>query len=399
MRIFQSFHMALKNILSNKMRSFLTMLGIIIGVSGVIVIVGMGNGMENYMTESFQDIGTNLLTVSIMGTGSSENVDIEDMYRLVEENPEYLKDVTPEVSVPGSVKVGSETLKMTGVTGVSETYAELRRFELNNGRFLQYADILKRSNVCIVGSYIEKSWFAGNAVGKTLKINGITFSVIGTFKEESDSTEGSGDDTVFIPYSTASRMSSSTVQTVTSYTFVVMSEDTIPQTKEIIGDALYEVYGTEDAYRIISMSEMLDMMNTMINIMVTVLAAIAAISLVVGGIGIMNIMLVSVSERTREIGIRKALGAKQRFIMQQFVIEAATVSALGGVVGIGFGYLLSMVATIIIKGALGEDLTVSPSAGSILMAVGISAAIGILFGYLPARKAARLNPIDALRYE
>jgi putative ABC transport system permease protein len=178
-----------------------------------------------------------------------------------------------------------------------------------------------------------------------------------------------------------------------------VSEDNIPETKEIIGDALYHMYGTEDAYRIISMSEMLDIMSTMINIMVTVLAAIAAISLVVGGIGIMNIMLVSVSERTREIGIRKALGAKRRFIMQQFVIEAATISALGGIAGIGFGYLLSSVATLILKSALDENLAVTPSAGAILIAVGISAAIGILFGYLPARKASRLNPIDALRYE
>jgi len=141
------------------------------------------------------------------------------------------------------------------------------------------------------------------------------------------------------------------------------------------------------------------MMTTMLNVMVTVLAAIAAISLVVGGIGIMNIMLVSVSERTREIGIRKALGAKQRYIMQQFVIEAATLSALGGLVGIGFGYLLSAVATVILKSALDPNLAVVPSLNAILMAFCISAAIGILFGYLPARKAAKLNPIDALRYE
>jgi putative ABC transport system permease protein len=397
MRLFQSFQLALKNIVSNKLRSLLTMLGIIIGVSGVIVIVGMGNGMENYMTDSFKSIGTNLLTVNIFGTGTSDNVEVEDMYKLVEDNPGFLKNVSPMVPVLGSVKIGSETLDTTGVTGVSESYAALKSYEVEAGRFLQYSDIGRRSNVCVVGSYITNSWFAGDALGKTLKINGKTFTIIGTLKEESESEEAGTDDAVYLPYSTASRMSSTGI--ITSYTFEVVSEDNIPETKEIIGDALYRVYGTEDAYRIISMSEMLDIMSTMINIMVTVLAAIAAISLVVGGIGIMNIMLVSVSERTREIGIRKALGAKQRFIMQQFVIEAATISALGGIAGIGFGYLLSSVATLILKSALDENLAVTPSAGAILMAVGISAAIGILFGYLPARKAARLNPIDALRYE
>jgi putative ABC transport system permease protein len=240
-------------------------------------------------------------------------------------------------------------------------------------------------------------WLGGDAVGKTIRLNGANFTIIGALAEESESEEGGSDDAVYIPYTTASRMSSTGM--IASYNFQIVSEDNVAEAKETVGDALYKVFGTEDAYRIISMSEILDMMTTMLNVMVAVLAAIAAISLVVGGIGIMNIMLVSVSERTREIGIRKALGAKQRYILQQFVIEAATLSALGGVVGIVFGYLLSALATVILKQALDPNLAVTPSLDAILLAVGISAAIGILFGYLPARKAARLNPIDALRYE
>jgi putative ABC transport system permease protein len=397
MRIYQSFLLALKNILSSKLRSILTMLGIIIGVSGVMVIIGMGNGMQNYMKDSFKALGTDLLTVTITGTGSSKIVSVDDMYQLVASNPNYLKNVSPTVRVIGSVKISSSALASTNVSGVSESYASMKKYELNGGRFLQYVDILNRNDVCVVGSYITKLWFNGDAIGKTIKINGTTFTIVGALKELSDSTEGGIDDAVYIPYSTAARMSSTGM--INSYSFQVVSEDSITKPKEIIGDALFNVYGTKDAYTIISMSEMLDTMTTMLNVLVTILAAIAAISLVVGGIGIMNIMLVSVSERTREIGIRKALGAKQRVIMQQFVIEAATLSALGGLVGIGFGYLLSALATVILKSAVDAKLAVVPSISAILMAFGISAAIGILFGYLPAKKAARLNPIDALRYE
>ncbi|MEL7565870.1 MAG: ABC transporter permease [Dehalobacterium sp.] len=397
MNFAETFQLAIKNILSSKVRSLLTMLGIIIGVAAVIVIVGMGNGMENYMTSQFQSMGTNLLTVNIMGTGSSNNISVNDMYALVEKNPKYLTDVSPVVTVKGSVKIGSETLDKTSVTGVGETYDNMKQYEIQEGRFIQYVDILNRNKVCAVGSYIADDWFNGNAVGKSLKINGSTFTIVGVMAEESESEEGGTDDTVYLPYTTAAILAST--GTISSYTFEMASEDNVSDTKAIIEDALYDVYRTDDAYSIISMSEMMDMMSSMINIVVTVLTAIAAISLAVGGIGIMNIMLVSVSERTREIGIRKSLGAKQSSIMRQFVIEAAATSALGGIAGIGFGYIFSFIATEVITKMLSTNIQVTPSIGAVLEAFTVSVAIGIIFGYLPAKKAARLNPIDALRYE
>ncbi|MBQ6934766.1 MAG: ABC transporter permease [Clostridia bacterium] len=396
MSLRQSFLMAIKNIMSSKVRSLLTMLGIIIGVAAVIVIVGLGNGMETYMTDSFKSMGTNLLTVTVLGRGSSRSVSVEDMYQLLDDNPEYLDALSPTVTYNGTVKIGSESLS-SSVTGVSEDYLYMKAYEIDRGRDLSYIDMENRSKVCVVGSYISKEFFNGNPVGKEIKIGGNTFTVIGAMAEELESEEGSTDDCVYIPYTTAARLSNT--GKISSYTFAVVSEETISESKAIIEEKLEKIFGSDSAFLVISLSEILDVMSQMIDIMVTVLAGIAAISLVVGGIGIMNIMLVSVTERTREIGIRKALGAKQRNIMSQFVIEAATTSALGGVIGIGMGYMFSEIATRVISVALEVEMKVIPTVGSVMLAFGISVGIGILFGYLPAKKAARLNPIDALRYE
>lgn len=389
--------MAFSNIRASKMRSFLTMLGIIIGVGAVIVIVGLGNGMQIYMTEQFESMGTNTLSVSIMGRGSGRTVSVDQMYEIVEENPEYLERISPTVTMQTSVKIGTKTPSYTSVTGVSEDYFLIKDYTVQQGRGLQYVDMLKRNKVCVVGSYLNREYFGGQALGQTLKLGGTPFTIVGVLEEAADSTEASTDDAVYLPYSTASRLSYT--GNINSYTLTVTDVDNAAASKEVVENALYEIFDDENAYMVISMAEMLDMMSDMLNVMITILAVIAGISLVVGGIGIMNIMLVSVSERTREIGIRKALGAKERFIMSQFVIEAATTSALGGVVGILLGEALSSVATVLITSLMQVEMAVTPSAASILMAVGISVGIGILFGYLPAKKAALLNPIDALRYE
>ena len=397
MNLWQCFRLAVKAIWSSKVRSLLTMLGIIIGVSAVITIVGLGNGMEIYMTDQFASMGTTTLTVSISGRGSSRSISDEDMYQIVSDNPDLLDSVTPVVDVAGSVKVGRDTLSYTSVTGVGEDYLSIKDYALSQGRGIEYVDILRRQKVCVVGNYVAQEYFDGNALGQTLKISGNPYTIVGVLDEIADSTEYSTDNLVVIPYTNAAKMSF--MGNISSYTFNAVSDSTVTAAKAAVESALYDFYQDDSAYTVIAMSELLDMMTQMLNIMITILAAIAAISLVVGGIGIMNIMLVSVSERTREIGIRKSLGARKRDILLQFVIEAATTSAIGGILGIGMGYVFSSAATALIVALLQESLAVTPTAGSVAMAFGISVAIGVLFGYLPARKAARLNPIDALHYD
>ena len=223
------------------------------------------------------------------------------------------------------------------------------------------------------------------------------FTVVGVLEaSSSEPEEGGTDDAVYIPYSTAARLSGTTIN---SYTITMRSEDYASESKAVLEDALLEIFGDSDSYSVISMSEMLESMTSMINVLVYVLAGIAAISLLVGGIGIMNIMLVSVTERTREIGVRKSLGAKERYILEQFIIEAAVTSALGGSLGIVLGYGLSAIASTVASSAIGSSFTVDPGLSAVMLAFGISAGIGVLFGFLPARKAARLNPIEALHFD
>ena len=396
MSILESFALAVKNILSSKTRTLLTMLGIVIGVAAVIVIVGLGNGLEKYMTDSFSGLGTNTLTVSVSSRGSTRSLSVDEMYDIVEENSDYLDLCSPTVSMNGYVKIGSDTVSSTSVQGVSEDYVDISGASVSSGRNLQYSDMKLRAKVCVIGAYLDQAYFGGSAVGQTLRVGGQSLTVVGVLAQQEDTLEeGSGDDCLYLPYTTASRISGE----VSSYVITMKDENYIDQSVAALENALYEVFSSDDYYTVTSMAEMVETMTSMINILVGVLAGIAAISLVVGGIGIMNIMLVSVTERTREIGIRKALGAKERYIMQQFVIEAACTSALGGIFGILFGYLLSAAASQVVTRLMEETLAVAPTLAAVALAFGISVGIGILFGYLPAKKAAVLNPIDALHYD
>ena len=406
MNFTQSFKLAIKSLLTSKMRALLTMLGIIIGVAAVIVIISMGNGMQRMMNDEFEQLGANLIQVNIWGRGegSSRTVEPEDMYALVDKYPQYLSGVSPYINAAGlKVRHNGTDFKHTTVYGVSEVLFNQDQGRtidgetVASGRFIQYIDVERKQNVCVIGAYVNETAFQGNGLGQTLNIGGIPFTVVGVLAQSADSTEGSQDDQLYLPYKSVMRLLGT--RDVDLYLFTSTSRDTAATAKSIIENRLFETFQSSDYYMAVTSAEMMDSMDSMVNTLMLVLVAIAAISLLVGGIGIMNIMLVSVTERTREIGIRKSLGAKEGSILEQFVIEAACTSALGGLLGIAIGYLLSAVASRVVTMVMGESLTVVPTAAATLAAFGISVGIGILFGYLPAKKAAALNPIDALHYD
>ncbi len=347
--------------------------------------------MTDYISDSFSDLGTDQISVSVTNT-STRSIDPDDMYAILEENDDLFTTMSPTVTVGGQLKNGSETSSTASIRGVSEDYMTVGAYTLSSGRFIQYSDILSRQKVCVIGSYVAQSLYFGESpLGQTLKINGEAYTIVGVLEEKADSEEGSSDDCVFLPYSSATKLTRSA--DISSYTFIVRDTNTMEYCKSILKNDLFEVFRDEDLYDVTSLSEMLEMVESMTGTMTLLLVGIAAISLLVAGIGIMNIMLVSVTERTREIGIRKSLGAKQHTILQQFVIEAGVTSAIGGILGI----LLGSTLTISLGGLIG--LEAMPSLQWITISFCISAGIGIVFGYMPARRAAKLNPIDALRSE
>ena len=407
MNVGQSFRLAIKSLLTSKARALLTMLGIIIGVAAVIVIVSLGTGMQTYMNDQFQQVGVNLIQVMVYDQPGNRNADADDFYALAEKYPQYIDSVTPALTVSGLVRQGSDEYGHTGVTGVSETIYDPRRNmtingeKVDEGRFLSYVDVERDQNVCVIGSYLNEAMFAGQGVGERLTIGGVPFTVIGTLAETADSTEGSGDDCIYVPYGLAAQLSGGVGMGYSSYLVTSTGEDTSSAAKGVIESMLDRIYGDSGSYMVITMAEMMEMMDSMLGVLMTILVVIAAISLVVGGIGIMNIMLVSVTERTREIGIRKSLGAKGRDIRGQFIIEAGTTSAIGGVIGILLGIALANLFTALVGVIMSsaEGFAAIPSVGGIAVSFGVSVGIGVLFGYLPANKAAKLNPIDALRYD
>ena len=400
--IIETFRQAIQNVWSNKLRTFLTMLGLIIGVLAVIVIVGLGNGMTKSMRDSFSALGTNTLSVQVWGNGS-RTVPVEEMYKLPTKYPELIQFISPQIDFSGSgtLKIGTNSYRWSNISGVDENYSVMKNYQIAQGRGLQYMDIKDNKQVCVIGDYLNRVAFGGNGLGQTLKIGANKFRIVGVLAakvSDPDMQQGSDDDCVYLPYTTAMRLSSQSI--VSNYAAVMEDESRANEAKSAVEGELQHLLGSDNGYYVYSASEWLEEMNKMINMVIVILTGIASISLLVGGIGIMNIMLVSVTERTREIGIRKALGAKERTILAQFVVEAATTSALGGVLGIALGYVMSMVANRVLPMFMTDTtVTVSPSFNSIVVAFGISVGIGVLFGYLPARRAARLNPIEALRYD
>lgn len=391
MDIKQAFLLAIKSLSSSKMRSFLTMLGIIIGVASVIVLVSIVDGMSKDMLETFESMGTNLISVSIRGRGGNRTVTPEQMQELADENPDCIGAVTPTISVASATAKYESNNTTTNVTGVNEYYKDIKNSDVETGRFLTYMDCESRQRNCVIGTYLVEELFDGvDPLGQSIKINGYNFQVVGVLEDKQGGEQGSSDDVILIPYTVAQKLAGMFM--VSSYNFSATSKDTVDAAMEAISSFLLKVYSNSNAYNVYNQAESLEQVNELTGTMTMVLVGVAGISLLVGGIGIMNIMLVSVTERTREIGIRKSLGATPWDIMSQFVVEAITTGAVGGVMGILLGIAASYAVTF-------AGMTVSISMTAILIAFSVSVIIGVTFGYFPAKKASKLNPIEALRYD
>lgn len=390
MNLQQSLRLALKSLGASKMRSFLTMLGIIIGVAAVIIIVSLMSSLTNYVISTFEDMGANLITVNISGRGGNRSVSPEEMQELALDHSDAIAYISPTLSVGATAKVGTTNVSLQA-TGVNEYYDEIKQQTLQAGRSLTFVDINERTKNCVIGTYLVKELFDGeNPLGQTLTVNGYTFCVVGVLEETASSTATSSDNVLLIPYTTAKQMTQGNINT---YSVSAATKDTIDEANALLESFLLEKFASDDYFTLIDQAAIISELNKLIGMMTTMLVGIAAVSLLVGGIGVMNIMLVSVTERTREIGIRKSLGATPWDILGQFLVEACVTSGIGGILGIGVGTGGASIAANLI----GIPFTLSVS--SILVAFSVSAAIGIGFGYFPARKASRLNPIDALRYD
>ena len=392
MPITESFKMAIKSIWSNKMRSFLTMLGIIIGVAAVIILVSVVNGYMSTMIESFTSMGVDRINVSVSNM-SSRSLDPDDMYEFFDENYDLFENMTPSVNVSMPLKNGSDTMSSTSIGGYSEDYIDIVDYDIAYGRSISYADCEAEKNVAVLGYYTALELFdnTNEAVGQKIKIGNNAFTVVGVIErqDENELEEGGTDDFVWLPYSSAAKMNFS--RNISSYIITVRDTDDSDECTDAIESFLFDIFKSDDYYTVVANSSLLDEMNEQIGMLSMMLGGIAGISLLVAGVGVMNIMLVSVTERTKEIGIRKALGAKKGVIMQQFVIEAAVTSSIGGVLGIIVGAL----GTSAVGTAIGINAV--PTMGAVAVSFSVSVGIGLLFGYMPASRAALLNPIDALR--
>ena len=276
----QSFHLAIKSIWSNKMRSALTMLGIIIGVAAVIILVGLVNGQMSYMTESFSDMGTDQVTVNLVNL-STRSVSDEEMYEFYEENREYFGEMSPSVSVQGTVKAGNDSFTSTSVTGVSEEFLDLKHQELAAGRFIQYSDLISRQKICVIGSYLAQELYGGSdrALGETIKVNGEAYEIVGCVERQAgegeEMEEGGSDDTLYLPYTTAVKLARN--GQINTYLFTVRDTGSTDTVRELFDRFLYPVFKDEDLYSITFMSEMLDSLNSMIAMMSLLVGGIAGI--------------------------------------------------------------------------------------------------------------------------
>ena len=387
--LFESIRMSWENIINNKLRSLLTMLGIVIGVASIIALITIVQGATNSISDQVNALGVNKITINAMGTPLKQGLSDDDMKSI--STVDNISGISPTISGRTGIVYNGKAIEKVTVQGKNEVYFNTDSSLLKSGRTINILDLESKNQVAIIGSNIVQELYYGvDPVGKELMINGTTYTVIGTITASSGFGSGSNNDTIIIPYTTALRGLG--VKSISSLDVFLkdtkLADDTVANIKGVLNPAFnYK----DDAFTIFNMGDMIDTFQQMMSMMSLLLAGIAAISLVVGGIGIMNMMLVSITERTTEIGLRKALGAAPNRIQLQFIIESIFLSIFGGIIGLILGSLIAYVATVLI------GITFQTSISTITLAVGFSAAVGIVFGYMPARKASNLNPIDALR--
>lgn len=405
MRLLILIKVALKAIAKNKMRSLLTMLGIIIGVGAVIVMVAIGQGAQATVENQISQLGTNLLIIFPgasrqgmvnMGAGSNSRLTLDDVER-IQKNTTMLSGISPLIR-SGVQAVGGAGNWSTAVTGVSPDFLQIRQWALQAGEFFTLQDVRSQSKVCVIGKTIVKNLFPNeDPVGQQLRLRNVPFRIIGVLQEKGQSASGDDqDDIILAPYTTV-QFRLSGWRGIRQIICSAQSEELMTQAQEELRQVLRESHkiplGEDDDFTIRNQTDIAEAAEQTTKVMTFLLASIASISLIVGGIGIMNIMLVSVTERTREIGIRMAIGARESDIMIQFLIEAITLSLAGGILGILFG----ITGTYLVKEFGGWNTSISVT--TIVVSFVFSGVIGIFFGFYPASKASSLNPIDALHYE
>ena len=389
----ESVSMSIANIYQNRMRSFLTILGIMIGVTAVIALITTISGVSSSIADQFSSLGAGTLTLSVTGNELKPGLTAGDMDAIVDKI-EHVSGVTPSVTLRAVIARGSKYEENISVAGRNDFYFINNSKTIERGRAVNIIDINDMSRVCLISSDMVDAFFYGvDPIGETLYVSGLAFHVVGILSDaESGTIAGmiSGSNDLVIPYTTALKMNGTTY--VKSLTVYVDSSEFSSAVSDELEDVLDAMFNYEDdMYSITSMRSIEDVMNTMLSMMSALLAGIASISLLVGGIGIMNMMLTSVTERTLEIGLKKAIGARPGQIQSQFLIESFLLSMVGGVAGVMLGISLSAV----LSNLIGTAFVISSWA--IFLGVGFSAAVGIIFGWSPARKASKLNPIDALR--
>jgi putative ABC transport system permease protein len=392
----QSVVMSIQNIIANKMRTFLTMLGIIIGVGAVIALITSVSAVTDYIMEQFSSLGAGTITISAPGTSLKYGLSENDLSEI--EEMDNVKDVAPSVTVTAKVVRNDYVSDDVTITGKNEAYFQKNDEMVTYGRSFTPQDMDGTVTVCLIDDELAKTFFLGeDPLGKTIRVGGITYTVVGLCNPDDTMTDmmvgvTDSDGTIYIPYKNAMNMNGT--NRVNSLEVYVEDTDKTDELVDRLEAYLDNAFNDADnAYSIINMDSLVEMMDDMSDMMTKLLAGIASISLLVGGIGIMNMMLVSVTERTKEIGLRKALGAEPGIIQLQFLIESIILSLLGGIIGILFGELLSYIAL----NAIDTEFRVNVSA--VALGFFFSLGVGVIFGWAPARKASNLNPIDALRSE